>query len=280
MISVAISRVKRTTHIYGIEVPTSMVHAQSIDKINNNTLWMDALSLEMNTIDVAFNFKQQGASAPPSYSKRSGQFIWDVKMDFTRKARWVKNGHLTCDPETSNFDRVVSQERIKIVLTYADLNSLNVCAAYIKSAYLQVSPSEKHHIICGDVFGTDKKGRIAVIIRALYGWKTARSDYWKHTCACMNKRCFNSCCGDLDLWQREAIKSDGTKYWEYCCLYVDDFLVISENPENIIREEISKYWILIEKWIGEPKLYLGNKVSKVTLENDVICWSFSSSQYV
>ena len=32
--------------------------------------------------------------------------------------------------------------------------------------------------------------------------------------------------------------------------------------------------------IGPPNIYLGNKVSKVTLENGVKCWSFSSAQYV
>ena len=32
--------------------------------------------------------------------------------------------------------------------------------------------------------------------------------------------------------------------------------------------------------MGTPTLYLGNKVSKVELQNGVSAWSFSSSQYV
>ena len=32
--------------------------------------------------------------------------------------------------------------------------------------------------------------------------------------------------------------------------------------------------------IGPPNLYLGNKVSKVTIENGVKCWSFSSARYI
>ena len=35
-----------------------------------------------------------------------------------------------------------------------------------------------------------------------------------------------------------------------------------------------------EKSIGTPNIYLGNKVSNVTLENGVSAWSFRSSQYV
>ena len=73
-------------------------------------------------------------------------------MDFTRKARWVKNGDLTRDTETSNFSGVVSQESIKFLLAYAALNELNICAADIKSTYLQVPTSEKNYIICCDQF--------------------------------------------------------------------------------------------------------------------------------
>ena len=32
--------------------------------------------------------------------------------------------------------------------------------------------------------------------------------------------------------------------------------------------------------VGHPKIYLGNKVSKVTVENGLDAWAFSSSQYV
>ena len=41
-----------------------------------------------------------------------------------------------------------------------------------------------------------------------------------------------------------------------------------------------KYWTMKPGSLGPPTIYLGNKVSKVTLENGVKAWSFSSSQYV
>jgi hypothetical protein len=58
------------------------------------------------------------------------------------------------------------------------------------------------------------------------------------------------------------------------------FLVIDELPDAIIYKEIGKMWTMKKSSIGPPTIYLGNKVTKVTLENDVTCWSFSSSQYV
>ena len=93
---------------------------------------------------------------------------------------------------------------------------------------------------------------------------------------------FKSCLADPDVWMRKAQRKDnGTPYWEYILLYCDDApLVVSMNGEKLLREEVRKYFVLKEKSIGPPTIYLGNKVSKVTLENGVDAWAFSSSQYV
>ena len=63
-------------------------------------------------------------------------------------------------------------------------------------------------------------------------------------------------------------------------LYTDDIVAIMEGPEKFLRTELRATFTLKEKLIGPPTQYLGNKVSEVTLENGVKCWSFSSSQYV
>ena len=91
---------------------------------------------------------------------------------------------------------------------------------------------------------------------------------------------FQLCKADPDIWIRKAVKYDGTKYWEYVLLYVDDALVVSEHGENILREEIDTYFEMKEKSIGTPSIYLGDKVRKVVINNGVEEWSFSSSQYV
>ena len=41
-----------------------------------------------------------------------------------------------------------------------------------------------------------------------------------------------------------------------------------------------KHLYVKDGFIGLPSIYLGNEVSKVTLENGVKAWYFSSSQYV
>ena len=62
---------------------------------------------------------------------------FDLKMDFTRKARWVAAGHKTPDPIRSAYAGVVSRESVRIAFTYAALNGLDVWAADIRNAYLQ-----------------------------------------------------------------------------------------------------------------------------------------------
>mmetsp|Transcript_2441 Transcript_2441/g.3428 ORF Transcript_2441/g.3428 Transcript_2441/m.3428 type:complete len:402 (+) Transcript_2441:1306-2511(+) len=86
---------------------------------------------------------------------------------------------------------------------------------------------------------------------------------------------------DPDVWMRPAVEaSDGTEYWEYVLLYIDDASAILMNAKDILNNEIGKYWTMKKDSIGPPTVYLGNKVSKVSLENGVSAWAFSSSQYI
>ena len=91
---------------------------------------------------------------------------------------------------------------------------------------------------------------------------------------------FTSCPADPDVWMRPAIKSDGSKCYDYVLVYVDDALVVSKNAESILRNELGRYFELKEESIGPQDHYLGGKVRKVQPENGVNAWAFSSSQYV
>ena len=201
-------------------------------------------------------------------------------MDFTRKARWVHDGHRQSDPEGSTYAGVVSRESVRIAFTYTAQNELDVCATDIRNAYLQAPSSCKDYVICGPKFGLENVGRVALIHRALYGSKSARRDFRNHLRGCMWHIGFKSCPADPDVWMRPAKHSDGHEYYEYVLLYTDDTMVISENAEPVLRNELGKYFELKEESIGPPKLYMGGHISKVELDNGVKCWSFSSSQYV
>jgi hypothetical protein len=115
----------------------------------------------MGNVCIAFEILGQNAKAPPGWFKASSHLIFDVEMDFTRKARWVKDGHKSPDSKTSSFARVVSHDSIQIALTHAALLDLPVMGADIRNAYLQAPSSEKHFIICGPEFGIENEGCVA-----------------------------------------------------------------------------------------------------------------------
>ena len=116
----------KSTHKYGIEVPTSIAHAIEIDKKNGERQWQEAIELEMKNVAVSFEILEDGAPIPVGWTKSSGHLVFDVKMDFTRKARWLKDGHLTKDPVQSTFSGVVSRESVRIAMTYAALNNFKM----------------------------------------------------------------------------------------------------------------------------------------------------------
>ena len=119
-------------------------------------------------------------------------------------------------------------------------------AADIRNAYLQALSSRKDYIICGPEFGIENIGKVALIHRVLYGGKTVGKDFRNHLRSCMRHIGFKSCPANPDIWMRPAEKADGTPYYEYVLLYVDDTLVISENAGRILGEEIGRYFELKE----------------------------------
>ena len=156
-----------------------------MDTLNGNTLWENSRKLEMSNVGVVFEILKPGDKSPPGWKKASGHLIYDVKMDFNRKSRWVKDGHRTPNPKTSCYSWVVSCESIQTALNYAALHKIDVRAEDIQNAYLQAASSEKHFIYCGEEFGLEHAGSVALIRRALYGGKAAGRDFWHHLRSCM-----------------------------------------------------------------------------------------------
>jgi hypothetical protein len=105
------ARIHKTTHKYGIEVPTSQRHASATDESNGNTLWKDALAKEMTEVGVAFKVLEEGIKVSVGWKNVTGHLIWDVKMD-------LLDGHKTPDPIGSTYAGVVSRESVCITFTY------------------------------------------------------------------------------------------------------------------------------------------------------------------
>ena len=59
------TRVRKATHKYGIEIPTSIEHAYQLDVKNGNTFWRDVINKEMYNVSVAFEILECNQSPPP-----------------------------------------------------------------------------------------------------------------------------------------------------------------------------------------------------------------------
>ena len=101
-------------------------------------------------------------------------------MNFTSKSRWVIYRHKTPDPIGSTYAGFVSRDSVRIVFTYAALNSLDFFAEDICNAYLQALSSHKDYILFGIEFGLGNVGKVALIHRALYLGKSAGEDFRNH----------------------------------------------------------------------------------------------------
>ena len=186
---------------------------------------------------------------------------------------------MTEAPATLTYASVVGRETVRVALTIAALNGLDVKTADIENAYLTAPNREKIWTVLGPEFGTDA-GKRALVVRALYGLKSAGASFRNHLAECMRSIDYLPCQADPDLWMKPETTEDGHKYYSYVLLYVDDALAIHEDALSVLNR-MGKYFKMKEGSVGEPNVYLGAKVKPVTIaETHVQCWAMSSSKYV
>ena len=84
---------------------------------------------EMSNVQVAFELKERNAQPPIGYKHIPMKMIFDIKMDFTRKACLVAGGHDTNPPVSLTYFSVVSRDSVWIAFLIAATNNLNIMMA-------------------------------------------------------------------------------------------------------------------------------------------------------
>jgi len=274
-------RYAKITHKFGIEIPTSVEDAYEIDRRNGNTLWRDAIDKEMKNVKIAFKVMSDDDVVPPGFQQMTCHMIFDIKLSegFRRKARMVAGGHQVDTPAYLTYSSVVSRETVRIVLTLAALNGLEVKASDIQNAFLTAPCVEKIWTILGSEFGPDA-GKRAFVVRALYGLSSAGKSFSDHLADCMHHLGYLPCRADPDLWfKADTFPDTGESYYRYILTYVDDILCCGVAPLEELKK-LDHYFQMKPGSMTDPDIYLGNKMKPTILENGVICWGLSSSKYV
>ena len=180
--------VKVTTHCavkkkikFGVVVPELYEEALALDQENGNDYWQKAIDKELKNVKVAFKLLEEGDKLPAGSKYIPYHIIYDVKFDMTRKARLVAGGHRNKDvPSHVTYSSVASRDSVRLTFLLAALNELNILSADIGNAFLNAPPRERCHVKCGpELFGKEHTSKTAIIVRALYGLKTA-SAAWRH----------------------------------------------------------------------------------------------------
>ncbi len=219
----------RTTHKFGIRLPKNTQEALRLDAENGNDLWEQSLKKEMAKASVAYvpvddctpeQVRKNQVPSLTAFTEIKCHIIFDVKMDFSRKARFVAGGHMTDTPTSLTYSSVVSRDSVKLAFLIAALNGVDIMACDIGNAYLNAPCREKIWFVAGAECG-EHSGKVMKLVRALYGLKSSGAA-WRAMFAefIINGLGFTPTRIDPDVYNRTSCKPSGEAYYEYllCCM--------------------------------------------------------------
>ena len=182
-------------------------------------------------------------------------------------------------PAVVTYASVVLHETVRIALTIASLDDLEVKASDVMNTFLTAPCAEKIWTTLGPEF-RDEMVNKAIILRALYGLNSEVASFGNHITHCMRLLGCEPCRADPDLWFKAQVRPDnGYEYYEYVLIYVDDSLAISHDATAAL-DRMEKFFMMKKGSIGYPDIYLGVKLHKVQLENGVFAWGMSPAKYL
>jgi hypothetical protein len=162
------------SHKYGLERPESVAQALEIDWRTGTDFWRKTIEKEIQNVFPAFEFIEDNkVNVPPGYKFVQIYFVFDIKMDLTRKARLVAHGNMTEATKAKTFASVVSRDTVRLFFLLAALNNLDPLSKDIQNAYLAAPNKEKVWTKFTDQLGREYNGGRAIVAKALYGLRSS-----------------------------------------------------------------------------------------------------------
>ena len=153
---------------FGIDIPGTVKEAGILDKASVNTIWKDATKLEMKNSCFSFKLYEKEDKFPVGHIKITCHLIFDLKLDITRKARYVAGVHLTDVPTYMTYSSVVNCDIFCIGFLMAALKNLDILAGDIQNAFLEAPLKGNIFFYAGDKWKSDKY-KVVFFVRSLYG---------------------------------------------------------------------------------------------------------------
>ena len=258
---------------FGVRIPRTIQEAYVLDKENGNNLWREAIQKEVNLLTEiypSFKTPDKPEDITPDYQFIPILWVLDCKVDGRRRARAVGGGHRTQDIDFDLYSGVVDLETVRTVFLIAIQQDLKIVAGDISSAYLQSFTVEKIYTILGQEFGP-MAGQKVIVVRALYGLKLSGAMWHQKLADSLFAMGIAPSKAQYDLWMRK--KPD---HYEYIAVLVDDLLVFSKSPSDIIEPLRDVYGYEL-KGVGVPEYYSG---ADIRYNDNEKCWEWMSRTYI
>lgn len=94
--------------------------------------------------------------------------------------------------------------------------------------------------------------------KTLYGLCSSSERFHAHLADTISSFGFSQTCFNNDVW---IILDESGKHYEYICTHVDNFLIRSKNPEQVMKETESVY-LVKHSSKGPPSYYVENDYKK------------------
>ena len=138
----------QTTHKFGARLPKTVEGAYEINEQTETDFSPKAINTKLNKVswearrDLSVNDVRHGKELK-GYKEIKVHMVFDVKMDFTRKAWFCARGHVTDAPKGLTDSSVVSRDLVRLAFLLAELNGVDVLAGEAKNAYLNAPCHEQ-----------------------------------------------------------------------------------------------------------------------------------------
>ena len=115
------SRYWKMTHKFGICLPKTVEEALEIDRTMNTDFWQKAINKEMSRVKITWathdghtpqQVREGKVAEFIGFQEIGCHIVFDIKMDFTRKAHFVASSHTTSAPSSLTCLSVMSCDSV------------------------------------------------------------------------------------------------------------------------------------------------------------------------
>ena len=159
--------------------------------------------------------------------------MFAINRDLRRKSRIVAGGHLIHVPtDLYIYSSQVKPISVKHIGVIADKMGLKQFCGDVSNAYVNADTYQKVYVpVSGPEFSS-RSGQTIVIKRALYGLSASGADWYWHFSTTLRNIRFSPTRFDRSVWIKLAESGD---HCEYICTYVDNFMIASKTPEDVME---------------------------------------------